>query len=89
MTLLNETSLEQVAFLDTMVYKGLRFKSTGVLDIKTHVKPTNKQLYVHASPYHPSGCKKGIVTGEGLRYLRTNSQEDTFNEWIVKYKHSS
>ena len=82
----HEASFEEVSFLDTTVYKGPRFNSTGILDIKTHVKPTNKQLYVHADSYHPTGCKTGIVTGEALRYLRTNSQEETFKEWMSKHK---
>ena len=81
-----ECDFQQLNFLDTTVYKGSRFHSTGFLDIKTHVKPTNKQLYVHSTSYHPSGCKKGIITGEALRYLRTNSDVSTFNDWISHHK---
>ena len=81
-----EISTQQIDFLDTTVFKGPRFEKTGILDIKTHVKPTNKQLYVHAKSYHPKGCKKGIITGEALRYLRTNSNEDTFKQWMSKHK---
>ena len=81
-----EADLNQIAFLDTYIYKGPDFENTGVLDVKTHVKPTNKQLYVHATSYHPKGCKTGIVTGEALRYLRTNSQESNYTNWILNHK---
>ena len=63
---LSNSHFEQLTFLDTTVYKGSRFHTSGILYIKTHVKPTNKQLYVHSTSYHPSGCKKGIIMGEAL-----------------------
>ena len=81
-----ECSDKEINFLDTTLYKGSRFTQTGVLDIKTHVKPTNKQLYVHATSYHPSGCRKGIVIGEANRYLRTNSDELEFVNSLGKHK---
>ena len=56
------------------MFKGPRFEKTGNLDIKTHVKPTNKQLYVHAKSYHPKGCKKGIVTGEAIEIPQNQLQ---------------
>ena len=34
-------------FLDTTIYKGSRYIEQGILDIQTHIKKTNKQLYVH------------------------------------------
>ena len=80
-----ESSDTELNFLDTTVYKGTRFTQTGILDIKTHVKPTNKQLYMHATSYHPSGCRKGIVIGEANRYLRTNSKEQEFVTSIRKH----
>ena len=73
-----ELSHTEINFLDTTLYKGPRFKREGILDIKTHIKPTNKQLYVHASSYHPPGTRKGIAIGEAKRYLRTNSEESEF-----------
>ena len=68
----SECSTDQVTSLDTMVYKGERFRQSGVLDIKMYIKPTKKQLYVHATSYYPKGTRKGIFIGLGaLRYLRT------------------
>ena len=71
----DETSL---TFLDTTVYKRPTFTESNILDIRTHIKVTNKQLYVHATSYHPQSCKEGITKGETIRYLRTNSRKDTF-----------
>ena len=56
-----EASNTEVTFLDVTVYKGEKFTSTGILDVRTHIKPTNKQLYVHASSYHPPATKKAIA----------------------------
>ena len=82
----SECSNVQVTFLDMAVHKGERFKQNGVLDIKPYIKPTNKQMYVHATSYHPKGTGKGIVIGEALRYLRTNSSETCFSQAIAKHK---
>ena len=41
---------------------------------------------MHATSYHPKGTGKGIVIGEALRYLRTNSDEMNFHQSIAKHK---
>ena len=41
-------------------------------------KPTNKQLYVHATSYHPPTTINAISKGETNRYLRMNSNEREF-----------
>ena len=74
----------EVTFLDVTVYKGEKFTSTGILDVRTHIKPTNKQLYVHASSYHSPTTKKAIAKGEAKRFLRTNSTESTYQEMLNK-----
>ena len=45
----HEISDTELTFLDVTAYKGDRFQETNILDIKTHIKATNKQLYVHAT----------------------------------------
>ena len=82
----HEMNNQEITFLDVTLYKGQRFHQTGILDIKTHKKKTNKQLYVHADSYHPPGTKKGIAKGETNRYLRTNSNETNFNTMSQKLK---
>ena len=70
-TFTHEHSDTELTFLDVTVYKGPEFSSTGILDVKTHIKPTNKQLYIiHSNSYHPKCVKTAIPKGETLRYLR-------------------
>ena len=73
-----EFSTDEITFLDVCLYKGERFDKKGILDIKTHIKPTNTQQYVHALSAHSPGTGQGIIKGELLGYLRTNSNETTF-----------
>ena len=82
-----EVDKKEVVFLDTTVYKGDRFKTQGILDIKTHIKKTNKQLYIHKESYHPKSVKQAIIKGETKRYLRTNSNKATFNNMKLKLIH--
>ena len=65
-------------FLDLCLYKGERFAKEGILDIKTHIKLTDTQQYIHALSAHPPGTGRGIIKVELLRYLRMNSNEATF-----------
>ena len=65
-----ETFDTETAFLDTVVYKGTRFKENSILDAKTF--ETNENL--------PAHTKKGFVKGEALIILRKNSSETTFEE---------
>ena len=50
-------------------------------------KPTNKQLYVHASSYHPPSILAAISKGETHRYLRTNSDENNFEKMTLNLVH--
>ena len=75
-----ESSNKELTFLDITVYKGERFERDNILDIKTHIKQTNKQLYVHSDSYHLTTTKKAIMKGETKRYLRTNSNPSNFNK---------
>ena len=73
-------------FLDTVVYKGTRFKEKSILDVKTHFKKTETFQYTHFTSCHPPSVKKGFVKGEALRILRTNSSKTTFEENISNFK---
>ena len=44
--------------------KGERFESANTLDLKTHIKATNKQLYVHSTSSHPPATIKAIAKGD-------------------------
>ena len=71
---------EEITFLDTSVYKGLRFHTESILDVK------NTFQYTEFTTCHPPGVKKGFIKGEALRLLRTNSSGFNFEENIAKFK---
>ena len=81
-----EISHTETVFLDTIVYKGTRFKEKSILDVKTHFKKTETFQYTHFTSCHPPSVKKGFVKGEALRILRTNSSKSTFEENISNFK---
>ena len=72
--------------MDTIVYKGERFKEESVLDLRTHFKPTETFQYTHFSSCHQYGVKREFIKGEALRLLRTNSSKTLFEENIKKFK---
>ena len=74
-----EISEMEITFLDTSIYKGLRFQNDAVLDVRTHFKPTETFQYTHFSSSHPPEVKKGFIKGEALRLLRTNSSKELFS----------
>ena len=75
-----ETFDTETAFLDTVVYKGTRFKEKSILDVKTHFKQTETFLNTNFTSRHPPNVKKGFAKGEALRILRKNSSKTTFEE---------
>jgi hypothetical protein len=81
-----EYSDTELTFLDVTVYKGPQFNDTGLLDVKTHIKPTNKQLYIHRTSYHPKCTKIAIPKGEIQRYLRSNTRQETFKQISKRLK---
>ena len=70
----------ETTLLDTVVYKGTRFKGKSILDAKTHFKQAETFLHTHFNSCHPPSVNKGFVKGEALRILRKNSSETTFEE---------
>ena len=79
-----EISDNEVTFLDTIVYKGKRFNSTSILDVRTHFKPTETFQYTHFSSCHPLG--KGFIKGEALRLHRTNSPRENFQKRLEEFQ---
>ena len=75
-----EISETETTFLNTKVYKGVRFNNDSILDVRTHFKPTETLQYTNFYSCHPPGVTKGFIKGEALRLLRTNSSEITFEE---------
>ncbi|CAG2195150.1 unnamed protein product [Mytilus edulis] len=54
----HETSRTNVHFLDVTVYKGKRFITNTILDIKLYRKLTDNYQYLHRSSSHPSSVFK-------------------------------
>ena len=75
----------EITFLDTKVYKGVRFDKESILDVQTHYKPTETFQYTNFYSCHPPGVKKGFIKGEALRLLRTNSSQITFERNIRNF----
>ena len=63
----------ETTFLDTIIFKGERFRNESILDIRTQYMPTETFQYTHFTSSHPLGVKRGFIKGEALRLLRTNS----------------
>ena len=64
---------ERIEFLDLNLFKGGRFNTTNLPDISTHLKKTNTFQYLHFSSSHPRSVFKGLVKGEAIRFLCSNT----------------
>jgi hypothetical protein len=69
---------DSVPFLDLVVFKGPRFFSKGLLDVKLHQKQMNSDLYICPTSFHPSHCFKSFISGELTRFLRNTCTSSTF-----------
>ena len=81
-----EMSDKEINFLDTTVHKGERFHNQGILDICTHFKSTETFQYPHFSSCNPHRVRKGLIKGEALRLLRTDSSAKSFHGNIYNFK---
>ena len=79
-------SNERIEFLDLNIFKGRRFNTNRHLDISTHFKKTNIFQYLHFSSSHPRSVFKGLVKGEAIRFLRSNTDLHTYNKTINKFR---
>ena len=82
-----EHSDSELTFLDVTVYKGPQFKETGLLDVKTHIKPTNNYTSTKnrtnrsvLKPLSPKEKSRGIYD------LIPNTREDTFTNITKQLK---
>ena len=51
----------------------------------SHFKPTETFQYTHYSSCHPPEISEGLIKGEALRLLRTNSSKSAFEEKIRNF----
>ena len=79
-----ETFDTETAFLDTVVYKGTRFKEKSILDTKTHFKQMESFLHTHLTSCHPPNvkkriCQRRILKNPTKKLLRTTFEENNSN----------
>ena len=75
----------EITFLDTKVYKGVRFDKESILEVQTHYKPKETYQYTNFYSCHPPGVKKSFIKGQALRLLKTNSSQITFKRNIRNF----
>lgn len=80
-----EISETEMTFLDTTVFKGNRFSTQNVLDIKTHMKKTNNFQYLHRESAHPTSVFKGFIKGECYRLLRNTSDNSVLDSALQSF----
>ena len=68
-------SSSSVDFLDLTIYKSPLFALTNTLDTKAFQKPHNLYQYLHYTSCHQRAVYKSIISGELIRYVRTNTTE--------------
>ena len=81
-----EYSEKNITFLDLNIYKGKRFQKHHLLDMSTFFKKTNTFQYLHYSTSHPKHTLIGIIKGEAIRFLRSNSDPENFKETISNFR---
>lgn len=74
----HDHSSSTIDFLDLTIFKSSYFPFTNILDTKTYQKPLNLYQYLHYSSHHQKSTFKAIITGELMRYIRTNTLECNF-----------
>ena len=77
----------EAIFLDVHAYKGDRFRATGgILDTKTHFKPTNRFQYLDYASCHTAATKRAVVTGEANRFLRSTSDPIEYDRILTDHR---
>ena len=74
-----------VNFLDITIYKNSNFTVTGKLSTSTHEKENNLFQYLHFKSNNQLSVYKGLIIGEAIRYVRTNSTIEKYKEQLSKF----
>ena len=82
-----EASKTSIDYLDLTIFKGKRFRETGILDTKVYTKPTETYQFLHRTSSHPPHVFKAFIFGETLRYARNTNNEDDFKEKVKGFSH--
>ncbi len=77
-----DSSKHKIDFLDITIFKGERFHSEGVLDIRPYSKAIDPHTYLHYSSAHPRNNMRGVVKAEVIRTLRRSSSTEIYAQAI-------
>lgn len=69
-----------VNFMDLRVYKGDRFRISGILDVELYSSGTKKFLYLPPWSFHPSSTFPSFISAERKRVRINCSDEDKYKE---------
>ena len=67
-------SFNSINFLDTHIYKNKNRKLCTTL----HVKPTDRQSYLHHKSYHPTASKRSITYSQALRIRKICTEDSEY-----------
>ena len=70
----------EAAFLDLHLFKGPRFRATGVFDLRVHQKSMNLYLYIPFTSFHTEAMKRSFIQTELMRYIRNCSSREDYLE---------
>jgi hypothetical protein len=70
----------EAAFLDLQIYKGTRFQTRGLFDLRVHQKKMNLYLYIPYRSYHTDAMKRSFIQTELMRYIRNSSDATAYYE---------
>ena len=82
----HQQSASSIDFLDVTIYKGPSFHFSNILDCKTFQKKLNLYQYLHFTSYHPKSVFKALIKGECVRYVKTNSTEESYTAILHSFK---
>ncbi|XP_071150448.1 uncharacterized protein [Mytilus edulis] len=82
----HEISNNQIQFLDVTIFKGTRFETEKILDVKLYRKPTDNYQYLENSSAHPASVFKGFIIGDFTRFIRSCCNRDDLDKQIDIFK---
>ena len=81
-----EISEQELSFLDVSIYKGKRFNTSNILDVKSYIKPTNTFQYLHRDSAHPESVFKGFIKGECIRHMRNTNDTLIYRKRLAHFQ---
>ncbi len=74
----SQHSLQSIDYLDITIFKGPRFHTSGILDIRLFSKLIDPHAYFYYSSAHHRSVIHGMIKGEMIRALRRSSSPQIY-----------